>query len=105
MAEIKRGFARDNFRALREAKDLGPYPSWDGWKSALTNFLGEQLPKNLEPHIHEWYVLRRQLQLNSLSAEESQQKSREFSNEHSSLFDNDLAVRAFKFVTEKTTAK
>lgn len=105
MAERKKGPAKDNFIAFREAKQLGPYPSWDGWKSTLINFLEVELPESLEPHLHEWYILRREAQLKNITAEEAQEQSRKFSDEHSALFDDDLAVRAFRFVTEKTTIK
>lgn len=105
MAERKRGFAQDNFIALRESKDLGPYPSWDGWKSTLINFLGEKLSDDLESHLHEWYVLRREIQLKKYSEDEAQKLRAKFSGEHDFLFDDDFAVKAFKFVTEKTTSK
>ncbi len=105
MAEIKRGFPRDSFVALRESKQLGPYPCWDKWKSTLISFLGQDLPKDLEIHLHEWYILRRELQLKIHSGEEAEQKRKIFSDEHSSLFDEDLATKAFRFITEKTTEK
>lgn len=105
MAERKRGAARDNFIAFREARQLGPYPSWDAWKSTLVNFLGQKLPEDLEQHLHEWYVLRRESQLNNIPKEEVQKQRQNYSDEHALLFDDELALKAFKFITEKTAIK
>lgn len=104
MTERKKGAARDNFISLRECKELGPYPSWDNWKIILFSSLGK-LPIGLEEHLHEWYVLRRKIQLGSFSQEEANIQCRKFSEEHSSLFDDELAVKAFKTITERTAIK
>ncbi len=105
MAEIKRGYTLRDFEAIQEAKFLGPYPAWDGWKHALFNRLKEQgldLPNNTEKILHEWYVLRREIQLGIKTTRDSDEFHGYLEENNPQIFDNAGVVEAFRFITSKT---
>ena len=105
---IKHGYAKDDFEALSEAKKLGPYPPWKGWKNKLERHLADrdlQMPNcKLEKVLHSWYNLRRLNQNKTITRQE-------FNERKSEMFDTDKAESYFKdpnfsvalkFITEVT---
>lgn len=94
---------KDDFRAHREAKEIGPYPPWERWKTSLISRFGDRIPPELEDHLHEWYVLRRKHQAGLISKAELNDLTKAFSNQHEALFNDETFISAFQFITEKTT--
>jgi len=107
MSERKRGYQLGNYFARKEGKLLGGYPVWDAWKHTLQKHLESKgfgnLNSNVEPFLHEFYVLRRRQQIRNDVTEEMDAFNELLNTEHEELFDNEAIVEAFRFIGDKTT--
>jgi len=110
--EIKRGYAQDDFFALKEANALAPYPPFENWKKALYERIGDKLPsgndeetKNLiklvEDSLHQFYVLRIKIIKGDLKPEELDKFNTEVGERHPEIFEIEGVVEGFRFISEK----
>lgn len=109
MTERKRGYSLKDFEARKEAEELAPYPSWDGWKHTLYKMLEErglELPKDhIEEILHRFYVLRRRIQLGQEEIDSIGEFNKFLDERHPGIFEEENVREAFRFITEKTTKK
>jgi hypothetical protein len=103
---IKRGYSVKDASVLRERKLLEGHP-WETWKHALFNHLKNkgfgELNSNIEPLLHEWFVLRRRRKLRHEGAEEKiKEFKKQLKENYDHIFDNPAVREAFRFITERT---
>jgi hypothetical protein len=103
---IKRGYSQEDIAALKERKLLEGHP-WDTWKHALFNHLKRkglgELNGEIEPLLHQWFVLRRRRKLGHEGIEDELKEFRKLlDKEHSDIFDDPTVKEAFDFITKRT---
>lgn len=103
---VKRGYAVDDPFALRERQKLGGYPPWKVWKTHLLSHLKKEglgdINSNAEPLLHDWYILRRQVQLGEIELADAQDRMREIQDGHPEVFASSTVMEAVRHINEKT---
>lgn len=106
--EAKRGGPFPSGHAREKAKDVGPYPPWDGWKHVIESRLGIDL-KNLrnstEAILEEAYTLRRYIQLGRLDKDSWIEFIDELDKNHPEFMDQADNVRIIGFIVERTESE
>lgn len=110
MSETKRGYRlhEDHF-ARKEAKELGPYPPWKGWRNNLhkfleTNSLGS-INSEEDEVLHKSYRLGRLHQKGEIGEDKLKEKKEELVEENSELFERSTFVQAFRYIEKRTKKK
>ena len=107
MSERKRGYRIGDYFAEEEKELLEGYNIWDAWKHTLKKHLKKKgfgkLNSNVEPLLHEFYILRRRLQIGHNVGGQMKAFNEFLDTKHVQLFDNQAIVEAFRFIRDKTT--
>lgn len=105
-AEKKKGYALRDWQAHEEAKLLEGFPAWDAWKNSLFGHLKNKgifvLNSGVEEVLHEFYVLRREIQLSRKTSDDADAFHELLDKEHPEIFDKPGVIEAFRFISDKT---
>ena len=106
--EARRGSPFPNGHTREEAKDVGPYPPWDGWKHIIKSRLGidlKELRNGTEAILKEAYMLRRYIQLGRLEKDSWMEFLDELDKNHPEFMDKADSVNIISLIVERTESE